>query len=302
MLLFKERTTCPDARDPAYCAVSGGGKNHSILGNPKGRIYEFSVLPNCTGHVHGRCIEQLGTDAMLCRGNAENYWDYHDNLRRSQTPMVGSIACWRKGNAHHGDDGAGHVAFVEAVNSVGDITVSESGWTGTKANGRYWRRRTIRRKNGTYSIGSAYTFQGFIHVYDPVRINPVKDGVYRLYNPNGNEHMFTLNHGEANSLVRAGWRYEGIGWYAPTEGSNVYRLYNRRDHLLTTNAQERDKLVALGWKYEGIAMHSGGDVEVYRLYNANSGEHMYTADYKERDALIRMGWRYECIALRGEKK
>jgi hypothetical protein len=139
-------------------------------------------------------------------------------------------------------------------------------------------------------------------VYDPVRINPVKDGVYRLYNPNGNEHMFTLNHGEANSLVRAGWRYEGIGWYAPTEGVNVYRLYNRRDHLLTTNAQERDKLVALGWKYEGIAMHSGGDAEVYRLYNAHSGEHMYTADYKERDALIRMGWRYECIALRGEKK
>jgi hypothetical protein len=60
--------------------------------------------------------------------------------------------------------------------------------------------------------------------------------------------------------------------------------------------------VALGWKNEGIAMYSGGDVEVYRMYNAHSGEHMYTADYKERDALIRLGWRYECIAMRGEKK
>lgn len=39
----------------------------------------------------------------------------------------------------------------------------------------------------------------------------------------------------------------------------------------------------------------GGSQEMYRLYNANSGEHFYTASAQERDDLTVLGWAYEGI-------
>ena len=36
-------------------------------------------------------------------------------------------------------------------------------------------------------------------------------------------------------------------------------------------------------------------VEMYRLYNPNSGEHFYTAKAGEKDALVKVGWNYEGI-------
>lgn len=38
-----------------------------------------------------------------------------------------------------------------------------------------------------------------------------------------------------------------------------------------------------------------GTVNMYRLYNTNSGEHFYTANANERDTLISLGWNYEGI-------
>lgn len=306
MLVFKQRTTCPDPKNKAYVSAEHGGKNHSILGNKDGRIYAYSVLPNCTGYVHGRTIEITGSDDKLCRGNAENYWAYKDGFPRSQTPKVGSIMCWRKGRAGNSSDGAGHVAFIEEVNQHGDVVVSESGWTGTKENGRYWRLRKLKRVNGTYALGVNYFFQGFIHIYEAGAIKPVEDAVYRLYNPNGGQHMFTYNIGEANSLSRAGWAYEGIGWYAPKEGAPVYRLYNtyNGDHVLTMKEAERDKLTKIGWKYEGIAFRSDKKkaVPIYRVYNRHSGEHFYTKNKTEVKKLVGLGWKSEGIAFYGMKE
>ena len=34
-------------------------------------------------------------------------------------------------------------------------------------------------------------------------------------------------------------------------------------------------------------------LEMYRLYNPNSGEHFYTANWNEKEMLSRVGWRYE---------
>lgn len=61
--------------------------------------------------------------------------------------------------------------------------------------------------------------------------------MYRLYNTNNGEHFYTKNQDEKKSLVNVGWKYEGIGWYAPVEGSPVYRLYNKNagDHHYTLN-------------------------------------------------------------------
>ncbi|MEE8826548.1 MAG: GH25 family lysozyme [Eubacteriales bacterium] len=129
--------------------------------------------------------------------------------------------------------------------------------------------------------------------------------MYRLYNPNSGEHFYTANLSERDSLVKAGWKYEGIGWKAPTSGSPIYRLYNPNsgDHHYTGSTDERDDLVKRGWRYEDVSFYSALSGEPqYRLYNPNckgAGAHHYTGSAEERDGLVTKGWRYEGIAWYG---
>jgi endoglucanase len=132
--------------------------------------------------------------------------------------------------------------------------------------------------------------------------------MYRLYNPNSGEHFYTASTMERDSVVAAGWRYEGVGWVAPAASSiPVYRLYSGTDHHYTMSATERDWLVAQGWRYEGIGWYSDEDktVALYREFNPNvdpsaptnnSGSHNYTTNKYEHDHLVGVGWRDEGIA------
>lgn len=133
--------------------------------------------------------------------------------------------------------------------------------------------------------------------------------MYRLYNRQTGEHFYTGNANEKNTLVKGGWRYEGIGWYAPSSSNTpVYRLYNQnsKDHHYTTNGTERDTLIRAGWKDEGISWYSDDSqrVPLYRQYNPNArtGNHNYTTDKGENDQLCRMGWKAEGIGWYGIKK
>ncbi|MGT2960853.1 trypsin-like peptidase domain-containing protein [Streptococcus caballi] len=138
-------------------------------------------------------------------------------------------------------------------------------------------------------------------------IKSIKDtsgAVYRVYNPNSGKHHYTSSIGERDSLVRLGWRDEGISFYSG-DNLDVYRLYNRNsgEHFYTVDFRERDSLVATGWRYEGVNWYSGGDKPVYRLYNPNAklaGAHHYTLSEGERDNLVRLGWRDEGIGWYAE--
>jgi len=98
--------------------------------------------------------------------------------------------------------------------------------------------------------------------------------MYRLYNPNSGEHFYTSSTEEKSVLVNAGWKYEGIGWTAPSDGDPVYRLYNANagDHHYTMSEGEKEALVSYGWKYEGIGWYSDANqsVPLYRQYNPNA--------------------------------
>lgn len=49
--------------------------------------------------------------------------------------------------------------------------------------------------------------------------------VYRLYNPNSSQHMYTTNKGEYDSVVAAGWRGEGVQFRVDSKGDwPVYRV------------------------------------------------------------------------------
>ena len=131
------------------------------------------------------------------------------------------------------------------------------------------------------------------------------NAMYRLYNPNSGEHFYTANFVEAKNIINAGWKYEMVGWNAPTTGVPVYRLYNPNvgDHHYTLNASERDMLVNVGWRYEGIGWYSDvqNSVKLYRAYNPNakSGSHNYTTNYGEQLSIVRVGWRDEGLAWYG---
>lgn len=127
--------------------------------------------------------------------------------------------------------------------------------------------------------------------------------MYRVYNPNSGEHFYTSNKAEKDHLVNLGWKYEGIGWKAPTVSNYpVYRLYNANggEHHYTMNAAEKNNLVKLGWKYEGIGWFSAdpndsNSVPLLREYNPNafSNNHNYTTNANEHNWLVGLGWKDE---------
>ncbi len=130
--------------------------------------------------------------------------------------------------------------------------------------------------------------------------------MFRLYNRWTGEHFYTSSKSERDDIVKAGWVYEQIEWYAPTseDYKPVYRLYNRYveggDHHYTTSSDEKDECVKAGWTYEGegwrtVEAGATDYVKVLRQYNpyATTGTHNYTTDEDEQKYLVSLGWRAE---------
>lgn len=144
--------------------------NYYNTGNP---FYKSGYgLPNCTCYAWGRfweCQGSSGSRPTLSLNNAEDWWGYtYDGYQRGQTPKLGAVICWRKGQTGNDTDGAGHVGIVEAVNDDGTIVTSESAY-----NGYYFR---TKKRNPTANWdGGDYTFQGFI--YNPVTFDDSSSGV-----------------------------------------------------------------------------------------------------------------------------
>ncbi len=116
--------------------------------------------------------------------------------------------------------------------------------------------------------------------------------MYRLYNPNSREHLYTRDAYERSVLIGRGWQDEGIGWYAPPfSNTPVYRLYNpySGDHHYTTDYNEYTTLAKNRWEQEGIGWFSDDDktVPLYRQWSPilQTGTHNYTADLNEKNTI-----------------
>lgn len=82
-------------------------------------------------------------------------------------------------------------------------------------------------------------------------------------------------------------------------------LEARRDYLRRSPMNKIVKLVLAGLMAAAFSLFlvpvsaqaagNTGGINMYRLYNGNSGEHFYTANPGELDSLIRIGWTYEGI-------
>lgn len=149
MAKFTPRTEAPASNNSYYYA------NNPFYASGYG-------IPNCTCYAWGRfweCQGSEGSRPTLALHNAEDWYNYSDGYSRGQTPKVGAVICWRKGNLWDDSDGAGHVGIVEAVYDDGTILTSESAYNG-------YTFRT-KHRNPTWNWdGGDYVFQGFI--YNPV--------------------------------------------------------------------------------------------------------------------------------------
>ncbi len=132
--------------------------------------------------------------------------------------------------------------------------------------------------------------------------------VYRLYNEQNGEHLFTTHLEEVATLAFGShgpvedWKLEGIAWSAPKEGTPVYRLYNPNltNHLYTSDLNEiRVLTTEQGWQmdFDGVPVfYSGGGIAIYRLYNEGlSGMHHFTTDANEYNVLPQYEWKQEQV-------
>lgn len=176
---MKQRYEAPAADNKYYLRPEFGGYNKCICINKA----TGSVLANCVGFCYGRWLESANeTTCRLSTGDAENWWDYPDGYERGQTPKQGAIMCWRKGAAHYGEDGHGHVEFVEQVNADGSVITSGSNYGGTR-----WYRHTRQKP---YEI-AGQVFQGFIyHPWAEPKPLDLKDGYQKIDVSGHTGHVF----------------------------------------------------------------------------------------------------------------
>lgn len=150
------RTLPPSTTDLRWIQIGSGGYNQCIYGSDG----PPSVLPNCTGYVHGRIMEGRGVttdDSGLSFGNGADYWSGSgSNWTRSQNPQPGAVACYYTNTSANGQPG--HVAIVEEVIDNDTIIVTESNYGGVR-----WERLTCYRQYGWRpSAGWNVSPQGFL--------------------------------------------------------------------------------------------------------------------------------------------
>lgn len=162
---FQPYLTLPpnSKRNAFFISTQNGGLSHCIPRDSSGY-----TLPNCVALVHAEVLEVITqavgpeearkVESRLCRNNASVYFGYtQDGLQRGQDPKLGAIACWAGGKS-----GAGHVAFVTAVNG--------RNWAGRASNysgSAFYTCAYTYNSRTKYYLGSSYTFQGFIYLpYD----------------------------------------------------------------------------------------------------------------------------------------
>lgn len=157
----------------------------------------------------------------------------------------------------------------------------------------------------------------YLSDYDNQRIRKIEgvstsfSNVYRLYNPNNGEHLYTTFKDEYDMLGPIGWVQESVGFRGLSNASRFnsitakpwLRLYNPNSglHHWTISESEYDGLGALGWNQEGATGYifesdTVGLTPLFRLYNPNDGNHHWTMDSAEKDLLVVIGWQAEGVA------
>lgn len=294
-------------------AVDRGGKYYKTFDTEAEAVAYWEQLgrEHPGEEIGGYCLGNQKAHTVVDREAYDEqvpYWATSDgaafdseaesHARSTVSAVSRKVTCWATSDGRSFDDEAAAHAYAASC----ALTVSEV--------------------TGTHSVYDTSDGQEFANEASALAYckEIAKDGywsftsepMYRLYNPYSGEHFYTASLSERDNVVAAGWKYEGIGWIAPSASKTpVYRLYSGSDHHYTTSSEERDSLVASGWSYEGISWYScpgAQAVPLYRQFNPNvdssasagsSGSHNYTLSMDENNALVSAGWQAEDVAWYG---
>ena len=183
---YTPRTSAPSSGDPYWTKTTYGGYNEQILGNSVNRPWSGSVLPNCTGYVHGRWMELANQHydfdpSILPWGNASTYYG-NSSAEKGQDPRLGACMVWGRG--------AGHVCIVEEIIDNDTVVTSESDYGGDRGGTVFVTRTRRRGLNWGYYSGYTRPFLGFL--YHPNIAPPT---------PPEPTYTLTVKNGHADSYV-----------------------------------------------------------------------------------------------------
>lgn len=223
---YNPRLSAPSYTDKRWINTRHGGYNKCIVINSS----TGSVLPDCTGYVHGRWMEigNTNTEYNLSLGNAGKYWSHTDGYERGQEPRLGACVCF-----------SGHVCVVEQIIDNDTIVCSESDYGGE----RFSIRTRYRSLNWRAWSGSSQTFYGFIYHPDIQGGGPTLS-LYVVSAIAGNFWTeSSINPGIWESLKSGTWtdlnKGFGLGQWTNTGGNTKGRLYQLHKWL-TENGYNDD--------------------------------------------------------------
>ncbi|MDR0690702.1 MAG: C39 family peptidase [Streptococcaceae bacterium] len=297
--------------DPSYASKTIGGyafgetgcipttiamvfESYGVSGNPFDwgvRLHDVGEFNSNGGGATTKAIkvagDMVGLQVLPLRTK--------DEIDATLSNSIPIIFCG--GNQISNSSDYGHAVVLYGLNNNGQTFVtdpSRNAMTGWHSTAFLWDNRISSKGVSFFGIAGSTLPQA------SVRFLPV----FRVYDPNGDRHLFTTNSNERDDLIRRGWRDEGIAFQVLTWGVPIYRVYDASsgEHLYTANLYERDDLVAKGWHDESIAFYvsnlgteqEGGD-PIYRICNERGNqEHMFTTNYNEVvKATEELGWRDE---------
>jgi hypothetical protein len=126
--------------------------------------------------------------------------------------------------------------------------------------------------------------------------------VFRFYNPQVGNHLFTVSELEKQSIEEMQvFNFEGIGFLAtlPEDvglgGSiPIYRFFNSKigSHFFTADENEKTNVMALvDFEFEGVGFgafseNTASTVPIYRFFNTENGGHFFTASDVEKNSVM----------------
>lgn len=224
--------------------------------------------------------------------DANGYDKFFDKVPASDV-QAGDVVVFGRG----GDTPSSHVGICTKAPSDGMIGVFGQNQGGATIPGKLGSACNIVTISASSLLGGLRIKKAEPQSPRPEFKKQAEKYVYRMYNPNSGDHLYTMNFDEAKALYEIGWSNE-TGWISPSEGQDVYRMYDGKYHHFVFE-DEAEALKRSGWKLEGFAFKSGGSKPVFRLYNPNDGNHVLTVERKEHDALSAAGWYCEGQDFRG---
>ena len=306
-----EQMTIGDSSDAKFTTITGFPRGDATVKSDKKiafidllyaedgvKEYKMSVMPNASGTF------ELKGSLNYAQGEPTTSNDSFESPFNISIPIV--------------EDNKQSITGSDFSMYVGDKTPTASDFkaSATDKDGKASEvtvdlSKADLTKAGTYDVTLKSADGQSKVVKLTVKANPVpnkKLGVYRAYNPNSGEHLYTTSVYEYKYVILKGWKAEGLRWFSPVTGTPVYRAYNPNsgEHFYTISLYEYNQVTSKGWRKEGIGFYTDPNkgVPIYRNFNPNAtgpGSHLYTQSNYEYNYLGKIGWRKEGIAFYGMK-